>query len=109
MAKLIYDLLKYDSKCSPGKKQPLKKKCRPKKKTYQVPSSAPVSWSEKHQGALSFLTDCLTSPPVMAYPACEIPFVLHTDTSQRSSIVSKAERKNVCNWICFKNSRILSS
>ena len=78
VAKPIYDLLKYDSKCPPGKKQQPKEKCRPKKKTLQVPSSTPVSWSEEHQSALNFLT----SPPVMAYPDYEIPFVLHTDASQ---------------------------
>ena len=74
--------LKYDSKCPPGKKQQPKEKCRPKKKNHQVPSSTPVSWSDKHQSALNFLTDCLTSPPVMAYQDYEIPFVLHTDASQ---------------------------
>ena len=39
----------------------------------------PVSWLDEHQSALNFLIDCLTSPPVMAYPDYEIPFVLHTD------------------------------
>ena len=82
VAKPIYDLLKCDSKCPLGKKQQPKEKCRPKKKTHQVPSSTPVSWSDEHQSALNFLIDCLTSPPVMAYPDHEIPFVLHTDASQ---------------------------
>ena len=76
VAKPIHDLLKYDSKCPPGKKQQPKEKCRPKKKTHQV------SWSDEHQSALNFLMDCLTSPPLMAYPDYEIPFVLHTDASQ---------------------------
>ena len=82
VAKPIYDLLKYDSKCRPGKKQQPKEKCRPKRKTHQVPPSPPVSWSDKHQRALNFLIDCPTSPHVMAYPDYEIPFVLHTDASQ---------------------------
>ena len=82
VAKPIYYLLKYDSKCPPGKKQQPKEKYRPKKKTHQVPSSTPVSWSDEHQSALNFLIDSLTSPPVMAYQDYEIPFVLHTDASQ---------------------------
>ena len=41
VTKPINDLLKYDSKCLPGKKQPPKEKGRPKKKTHQVPSSTP--------------------------------------------------------------------
>ena len=43
VTKPIYDLFKYDSKCLPSKKQPSKEKCRPKKKSHQVPSSTPVS------------------------------------------------------------------
>ena len=82
VAKPIYDLLKYDTKCPPGKKQQPKEKCRPKKKTHQVLCLTPVSWSDEHQSALNFLIDCLTSPPVMAYPDYEIPFVLHADASQ---------------------------
>ena len=108
VAKPIYDLLKYDSKCLPGKKQQPKEKCGPKKKTHQVPSSTPVSWSDKHQSALNFLTDCLTSPPVMAYPDYEIPFVLHTDASQEglgAVLYQKQQGKiDACNWICLKNS-----
>ena len=76
LAKPRYDFLKYDSKCPSGKKQ-LQKENR-------LPSSTPVSWSGGHQSALNFLTDCLTSPPVITYSdyELEIPFVLHTDASQ---------------------------
>ena len=98
VAKPIYDLLKYDSKCPPGKKQQPKEKCRPKKKTHQVPSSTPVSWSDEHQSALNFLIDCLTSPPVMAYPDYEIPFVLHTDASQEGlgAVLYQKQQGRMC-------------
>ena len=98
MAKPIYDLLKYDSKCPPGKKQQPKEKCRPKKKAHQVPSSTPVPWSDEHQSALNFLIDCLTSPPVMAYPDYEIPFVLHTDASQEGlgAVLYQKQQGRMC-------------
>ena len=98
MAKPMYDLLKYYSKCSPGKKQPPREKCRPKKKTHQIPSSTPGCRSEGHQGTLNFLSDCLTSPPVMAYPDYEIPFVLHTDSSQEGLgvVLYQKQQGRVC-------------
>ena len=98
MAKPIYDLLKYDSKCPPGKKQQPKEKCRSKKKTHQVPSSTRVSWSDEHQSALNVLIDCLTSPPVMAYPDYKIPFVLHTDASQEGlgAVLYQKQQGRMC-------------
>ncbi|KAI8503655.1 retrotransposon-like protein 1 [Branchiostoma belcheri] len=41
----------------------------------------PIQWTEEHQRILCQLTEQLTSPPVMAYPDFERPFVLHTDAS----------------------------
>ena len=82
VANPIYDLLKYDLKCPQVKKQLQKENCRPKKKTHQVLSSTPVSWSDQNQSALNFFIDCLTSPPVMASPGYEIPFVLYINASQ---------------------------
>ncbi|XP_035664236.1 uncharacterized protein LOC118407810 [Branchiostoma floridae] len=41
----------------------------------------PVQWTEEHQDILNQLTEQLTSPPVMAYPDFEKPFILHTDAS----------------------------
>ena len=107
VAKPIYDLLKYDPTCPPSKRQPPKEKGRPKKKTHQVWSSTPVSWSEEHQGDLNVLTDCLTCSPVMVYPDYEIPLLLHTDASQEGFCASLYQnqqgRKNACNWICLKS------
>ncbi len=36
-----------------------------------------------HQGVLERLIGALTSPPVLAYPNFELPFVLHTDASEQ--------------------------
>ncbi|XP_048580823.1 uncharacterized protein LOC116616199 isoform X2 [Nematostella vectensis] len=46
-------------------------------------SRQPVSWSEEHQRILETLIDTITSPPVMAYPDYQQPFILHTDASER--------------------------
>ena len=34
----------------------------------QVSSRKPVLWNQEHQTALEDLIDCLTSPPILAYP-----------------------------------------
>ena len=39
-------------------------------------------WANHHQEALEYLIDCLTKPPVMAYPDFISPFILHTDASE---------------------------
>lgn len=54
-----------------------------KGKGAQLPSKTPVEWAEKHQGALCKLIDMLVNPPVLAYPDFELPFVLHTDASDK--------------------------
>ncbi|CAH1276865.1 GIN1 [Branchiostoma lanceolatum] len=46
----------------------------------------PIKWTEEHQGILCQLTAQLTSPPVMAYPDFESPFVLHTDASAQGLV-----------------------
>lgn len=54
-----------------------------KTKGPQMPSRAPVDWTSEHQRILERLIDMLTSPPVLAYPDFDQPFVLHTDASER--------------------------
>ena len=53
-----------------------------KRDSGQLPSNYPINWTEEHQVALEHLTKHLTSPPVMAYPNFEEPFLLHTDASE---------------------------
>ena len=60
----------------------LKPTKRKQSNKFQVPSKTPAVWEEKHKQALNVLTDCLTSPPVMAYPDFSQPFILHTDASE---------------------------
>ncbi len=44
--------------------------------------SEPFIWSEECQSALSQLKSCLTSPPILAYPDFQYPFILTTDGSR---------------------------
>ena len=39
----------------------------------------PIVWTQEHQKVLETLLDCLTSPPVLAFPDFESPFLLNTD------------------------------
>ncbi len=41
--------------------------------------SEPFIWSEECQSALSQLKSCLTSPPILAYPDFQYPFILTTN------------------------------
>lgn len=52
---------------------------RGKSKGPQLSSRTPVEWTRGHQMALERLVDMLTSPPVLAYPDFNQPFVLHTE------------------------------
>ena len=42
---------------------------------------AKIQWNLEHQEAVSKLLEHLTSPPILAYPNFEKPFLLHTDAS----------------------------
>ena len=48
----------------------------------QVPSSSPMQWETQHQSTLEVLIDHITSPPLLAYPDYNAPFIVHTDASQ---------------------------
>ena len=45
-------------------------------------SRNPVQWTSEHQKALESLIDQITSPPILAYPEYDAPFIVHTDASQ---------------------------
>ena len=78
-AKPIYDLLSLDLR---KKRNVTSTKHTPKGNSGQVPSSSPVKWETRHQSALEVLIDHITSPPLLAYPDYNAPFVVHTDASQ---------------------------
>ncbi|XP_051793415.1 uncharacterized protein b3gat1b isoform X1 [Acanthochromis polyacanthus] len=80
MAAPIYELLQ-PSRAKDEQHQ--RKSGRQKGKGAQLPSRTPVTWTERHQEALCKLIDMLTNPPVLAYPDFELPFVLHTDASDK--------------------------
>lgn len=50
-------------------------------KNGQLSSKTPVYWTPAHSAVVSRLVDMLTSPPILAYPNYDLPFVLHTDAS----------------------------
>lgn len=76
-AKVLYDLLQGTS----GKPQKSKSKKAVGKKQSVVPPDQKITWSPKHQDTLVELIDLLVSPPVMAFPDFQKPFLLHTDAS----------------------------
>ena len=78
-AKPLYDLLSspVDAQDQKYKRQ----KSGSGKNTSQLPNKHPNNWLQNHQHQLEFLISQLTSPPVMAFPDFEKPFILHTDAS----------------------------
>lgn len=60
---------------------PNRRGARRKNEKGQLNSRTPIVWTAEHQDAVSKFVDMLTSPPVLAYPDCDLPFVLHTDAS----------------------------
>ena len=47
----------------------------------QLPSRTPVQWTAEHSEVVGAIIQRLTSPPVLAYPDFNLPFLLHTDAS----------------------------
>lgn len=80
LATPIYELLQPKRN---REEQPQGKHGGQRGKGAQLPSKTPVKWTEKHQETLCKLSDMLANPPVLAYPDFELPFVLHTDASDK--------------------------
>ena len=78
-AKHIYDLLSLELR---KKKNVTSTKHSSRGNSGQVSSSSPVEWETQHQSALEVLIDHITSPPVLAYPDYDAPFIVHTDAPQ---------------------------
>ncbi|KAL6491090.1 hypothetical protein MHYP_G00014350 [Metynnis hypsauchen] len=49
----------------------------------QLPSRTPVQWTAEHTEVVEAIVKRLTSPPVLAYPDFNLPFILHTDASNK--------------------------
>jgi hypothetical protein len=41
-----------------------------------------MSWTATHQDALEHLVECVTSPPILAYPQYDKPFIVYTEACQ---------------------------
>ena len=83
IVKPIYNLLvlKNTSRGSTSKEM-VENQRQQKQKQGQLPSNHPVSWTREHQVVLENLLQQLTTPPIMAYPDCNKPFILHADASE---------------------------
>ena len=79
VAKPIYDLLKETLLKA---KDVLSKSQKGTRSSTQVPSNRQIQWTEEHQQVLHKLLDCLTEPPITAFPEFEKTFVLHFDALQ---------------------------
>ena len=80
----MYQLLEGNHPSSPTvlnkQKKNVKQRIRKKKSTSPL-STQPIAWTQEHQKVLEILLDSLTSPPVLAFPDFELPFLLNTNAS----------------------------
>ena len=79
IAKPLYDLL--TSPTTLASNPSCKPTCK-KKVLGQLNSSSKVTWKKEHQAALEELLHYLTTPPLLAYPDPNLPYILHTDACQ---------------------------
>ena len=49
----------------------------------QLPSTTNIEWRPEHQAVLKELIGHITSPPTMAYPDLNLPYIVHTDASEK--------------------------
>jgi hypothetical protein len=49
---------------------------------HQLPSKSLIQWKPEHSSALEIVVERITSPPILAYPQYNDPFLVHTDASQ---------------------------
>ena len=82
IVKPIYDLLQSKEITDTSNNHRIKTNRMKGLSKAQPSSSNPVEWERKHEEILVQVIDCLTSPPVMAYPNYEHPFIVHTDASK---------------------------
>ena len=74
----------------------------------QVSSNQPIKWTQVHQDILLKLINCLKSPPILAYPDFNAPYVLHTDASQAGLGAVLYQRQNGAMRVISYASRTLS-
>ena len=108
IAKPIYDLLATKLAKEDIVKVRSHSRSKGKRDSGQLPSNHPINWTEEHQVTLEHLTKHLTSPPVMAYPNFEEPFLLHTDVSETGLGAVLYQQQNGVLWVIAYGSCTLS-
>lgn len=82
LARPLFKLIEGPSEPSSADNSLKSTKTKPKvSKSGQLQSKVPVQWTSEQSAVVSHLVDMLTSPPILAYPDCDLPFILHTDAS----------------------------
>ena len=108
IAKPIYDLLATKLAKEDIVKVRSHSRSKGKRDSGQLPSNHPINWTEEHQVALEHLNKHFTSPPVMAYPNFEEPFLLHTDASETGLGAVLYQQQNGVLWVIAYGSHTLS-
>ena len=108
IAKTIYDLLATKLAKEDIGKVRSHSRSKGKRDSGQLLSNHPINCTEEHQVALEHLTKHLTSPPVMAYPNFEEPFLLHTDASVTGLGTVLYQQQNGVLWVIAYGSCTLS-
>ncbi|CAB3997934.1 Hypothetical predicted protein [Paramuricea clavata] len=60
---------------------------------HQLPSKSLIQWNPEHSSALEILIERITSPPILAYPQYNDPFLVHTDASQDGLVAVLYQRQ----------------
>lgn len=103
IAKPVYNLLQVK-----GDRMVVPQSKVKKGKSAQLSSQTPVEWTQEHQSVLDRLINILSSPPVLAYPNFDLPFVLHTDASAEGLGVVLYKRQDGKLRVIAYGSRTLS-
>jgi len=74
----------------------------------QAQSSHAIVWTQEHQGELEKLVDCLGNPPILGYPDYGLPFVLHTDASNKGLGAVLYQQQSGKMWVIGYGSRTLT-
>lgn len=71
-------------------------------------TAPPWRWEEEQQAAFEALKNCLSSPPILAYPDYDVPFVVHTDASRDGLGAVLCQRQDDKERVIAYGSRALS-
>ena len=58
-------------------------RCTPKVNRGKAQSAHAITWTHEHQVVLKKLVDSFVNPPILGYPDYSLPFILHTDASNK--------------------------